>query len=205
MSSSRLQRTRAALITAGLELLADRPIDAIPIDDVVAAAGVGKGSFFNHFADKHAFAAAVAAEVRGDIEAEVTHANATVADPVERLAGGMAVAARFALDEPRRALVLMRSLGPATREAHPLNRGLKLDLDAALAAGLLRPEAREAGLLYWLGLCHMLMAQLAETCPPRAAAARRLHAMLLLGLGGLGVPAARAEAIAGRAARSLRA
>jgi len=196
--SARLQRTRAALIAAGLDLLVERPIDAIPIDDLVAHAGVAKGSFFNHFADKHAFAAAVSAEVRAGVEAEVARFNAGVADPVERVAGGMAVAARFAQAEPRRTMVLMRSLGPATRWTHPLNRGLKEDLDAALATGAVRPEARETGLIYWLGLCQVLMVHILETVPSRDGAAERLATMLAMGLAGLGVSEARAQAAIGR-------
>lgn len=199
--SSRIQRTRAALLAAGLELLVDRPIDAIPIDDFVARAGVAKGSFFNHFADKHDFAAAVAAEVRRQVEAEVARTNAGVIDPLARIAGGMSVAARLAVEQPRRMMVLLRSQVPATSEAHPLNRGLREDLEAALAAGLLRPEAREAGLPYWLGLCQVLMMHLIETRPPPARAAERLGEMLLMGLTGLGADPARAEALS-RAARA---
>ena len=195
--SPRTQRTRAALIAAGLELLVDRPIDAIAIDEVVARAGVAKGSFFNHFPDKHHFAAAVAAEVRMDVEAEVTRANAGVIDPVARIAGGMRVAATFALSQPRRATLLLRSQVPATRQTHPLNRGLKEDIEAALAAGLLRPEAAHVGLPYWLGLCQVLMIHLIETHPAPEAAEARLAEMLVLGLTGLGVPAARAAEIAG--------
>jgi AcrR family transcriptional regulator len=194
--SPRIQRTRAALIAAGLELLVDRPIDAIPIDDLVARAGVAKGSFFNHFADKHDFAAAVAAEVRREVEAEVARANDGVADPIERIAGGMAVAARLAADQPRRMLVLLRSQMPATSQTHPLNRGLKEDVAAALAQGLLRPEAAEAGVLYWLGLCQVLMIHLIETRPAPAEVAARLGEMLVLGLTGLGVPKPRAQTVA---------
>jgi AcrR family transcriptional regulator len=193
-SSPRIQRTRAALIAAGLDLLAARPIDAIPIDDLVARAGVAKGSFFNHFKDKHDFAAAVAAEVRAEVEAEVGRANAGVADPVERIAGGMAVAAAFALDQPRRAMVLLRSQVPATRQTHPLNRGLKEDIESALAEGALRPEAKTAGLVYWLGICQVLMAHMLETRPTRSEAAARLAEMLAMGLAGLGVADARTGA-----------
>ena len=150
---SRTGRTRVALIAAGLDLMVDRPIDAIPIDDFVARAGGAKGSFFNHFKDKHDFAAAVAAEVRLEVEAEVARANAGVSDPVARIAGGMAVAARFAVEQPRRAMVLLRSQVPATNQSHPLNRGLSDDIEAALEQGLLQPEARQSGVLYWLGLC----------------------------------------------------
>lgn len=198
--SLRIQRTRTALIAAGLDLLVDRPIDAIPIDDLVARAGVAKGSFFNHFADKYDFAGAVAAEVRMEVEAEVARTNDGVIDPVERIAGGMAVAARFAVEHPRRMMVLLRSQVPATSQTHPLNRGLKDDIEAALEQGLLRPEARHVGLPYWLGLCQVLMAHLIETRPPHAVACERLGEMLLLGLVGLGVPVLKAKELS-RAAR----
>lgn len=188
---ARNTRTRTALIAAGLDLMVERPIDAIPIDDLVARAGVAKGSFFNHFADKHAFAAAVADEVRAELEAEVARANADIADPVERIAGGMAVAAAFALAQPRRTMVLLRSLGAATRQTHPLNRGLNEDLGAALAEGAVRPEAGAAGLLYWLGLCQVVVVHIVETRPTRSEAARLLEAMLAMGLAGLGVASAR--------------
>lgn len=191
--SLRIQRTRTALIAAGLDLLVDRPIDAIPIDDIVARAGVAKGSFFNHFADKYDFAGAVAAEVRMEVEAEVARTNDGVIDPVERIAGGMAVAARFAVEQPRRMIVLLRSQVPATNQTHPPNRGLKDDIEAALEQGLLRPEALHVGLPYWLGLCQVLMAHLIETRPLHAVACGRLGEMLLLGLTGLGVPAPKAR------------
>lgn len=194
--SPRTQRTRAALIAAGLDLLASRPIDAIAIDEVVARAGVAKGSFFNHFTDKHHFAAAVAAEVRIEVEAEVARANAGITDPIARIAGGMRVAATFALAQPRRAAVLLRSQVPATSQTHPLNRGLSEDIEAAQAEGLLRPEAAHVGLAYWLGLCQVLMIHLIETRPAPEAAAARLAEMVVLGLTGLGVPADRAAAIA---------
>ena len=195
-TSPRIQRTRAALIAAGLELLVDRPIDAIPIDDVVARAGVAKGSFFNHFSDKYDFAGAVAEQVRMEVEAEVARANSGVSDPFERIAGGMAVAARLAVDQPRRMLVLLRSQVPATSQTHPLNRGLKDDIEAALKMGLLRSQASHAALPYWLGLCQVLMIHLIEIRPTRDVAAERLGDMLVLGLTGLGVPGGQAEEIA---------
>lgn len=187
LKASRPSRTRAALIEAGLDLLVERPIDAIAIDELVARAGVAKGSFFNHFADKHAFAEAVAGEVRAGVEDEVTRANAGRADPVARIAGGMAVAAGFALREPRRAAVLLRHQSVAAQADNPLNRGLRADLEAAMAAGLLRPEASAAGLPYWLGLCQVMMVLMLEARAPRDEAAARLAAMLAMGLAGLGV------------------
>jgi len=182
-----------------MDLLVERPIDAIPIDDFVARAGVAKGSFFNHFKDKHDFAAAVATEVRIEVEAEVARANAGVSDPVARIAGGMAVAARFAVEQPGRAMVLLRSQMPATSKSHPLNRGLMEDIKAALAQGLLRPETSCSGVPYWLGLCQMLMMHLIEIRPSRNLAAERLGDMMLMGLTGLGAPLAQAQELASAA------
>ena len=94
--SPRAQRTYRALVDAGLELLAERPIDAVAIDEIVGRAGVAKGSFFNHFADKAAFGQAVGAEIRVELEARIGAANAGVADPFARLAGGMRTGLAFA-------------------------------------------------------------------------------------------------------------
>jgi AcrR family transcriptional regulator len=194
--SPRAARTRTALIAAGFDLLVDRPIDAIPIDDVVAHAAVAKGSFFNHFADKQAFAEAIATEVRLELESEVARANAGVTDPLKRIAGGMRVGAKFAINQPKRTMVLLRSHGTSTMRAHPLNRGLLDDIEDACAQGLLLPEAADAGVLYWLGLCQALMANLVERRPSPAEAQHRIDEMLVMGLTGLGVALERARAIA---------
>jgi len=194
--SPRIARTRASLLAAGFDLLVERPIDAIPIDDLVARAGVAKGSFFNHFKDKSDFAAAIAREVRLELEALVSKANETVSDPVERIAGGMRVGLEFAIRQPKRSTALLRSMGTPTMREHPLNDGLRADIEAAASRKLIRPQAERLGVLYWLGLCQVLMQDALMGRIPASEADRRLSDMLVLGLTGLGVPARRAAAIA---------
>lgn len=196
--SPRIARTRAALMAAGFELLVERPIDAIPIDDLVAKAGVAKGSFFNHFKDKNDFAAAIAKEVRLELEALVAKANETVSDPVERIAGGMRVGLEFAIRQPKRSMALLRSMGTPTMREHPLNEGLRADIEAAASRNLIRLEAERLGVLYWLGLCQVLMQDALIGRIPPSEAESRLADMLVLGLTGLGVPAKRAAAIANK-------
>jgi AcrR family transcriptional regulator len=191
-SSPRVARTRAALIAAGFDLLVDRSIDAIPIDDLVAKAGVAKGSFFNHFADKQDFANAIATEVRLELEDLVARCNARIDDPVERIARGMRVVAEFAITNPKRSAVLLRSHASSTARDHPLNKGLVEDMAAASALGLVRAEARDSGVLYWLGLCQVLMINLVERKFARPDADRRIADMIVLGLSGLGVAPERA-------------
>lgn len=198
--ASRAERTRHALLLAGLDLLVARPIDAIPIDDIVVAAGVAKGSFFNHFADKQAFGAAVAGFVRAGLEVRIDAANSGVENPVERLANGMAVAAEFALVERRQTIVMLRGMSNATARNNALNRGVAADIARCVAAGLTRPEAKSSGVLYWLGLCQVLMVNIAEDDLDRPAVAHRLSELLMLALAGLGVGAEVAADVASRAA-----
>ena len=192
----RAARTRTALLAAGFELLAERPIDAIAIDEVVARAGVAKGSFFNHFTDKPGFAAALGAEVRGELEQRVNRTNAGISDPALRLARGMRVAFDFALAERKRTIVMLRGLELSSGLDHRLNDGIRRDLDALGAAGLARPEAARSGVRFWLGLCQMLQLSAIERQLTAAEATERLREMIVLGLTGLGVPADRAATTA---------
>ena len=60
-------RTRAALLRAGASLFATRSVDGVSIDDIVAAADVAKGSFYNHFPDKEALAAELSDAARASL------------------------------------------------------------------------------------------------------------------------------------------
>ena len=200
----RAERTRSALLMAGLNLLVDRPIDAIPIDDIVLAAGVAKGSFFNHFADKHAFGAAIAGAVRAGLEAQIDATNLGVGNPIERLANGMCVAAEFALVERSQTIVMLRGMSNATVQQNALNRGVAADISACVAARLTRSEARSSGVLYWLGLCQILMVNIVEDNLSRSEMVKRLAEMLVLGLCGLGVEPDIAAKIAAQSARTRR-
>lgn len=202
--SPRAQRTYRALVDAGLELLAERPIDAVAIDEIVGRAGVAKGSFFNHFADKAAFGQAVGAEIRVELEARIGAANAGIADPFARLAGGMRTGLAFALDEPRKTAIMIRNASNSTLRDQPLNQGVAADLNAAVATGRLRKEARQSGVRFWLGLCQVLMANAIERRIDRAEAARRLEEMLVLALTGLGLSAKDAAGYASASAELFR-
>lgn len=187
--SPRAARTRTALLNAGLDLLVDRPIDAIAIDELVAAAGVAKGSFFNHFGDKYGFANAIGEAIRGDIEALIGALNKDERDPLVRLCGGMIGAAAFALCEHKRAAVLMRGARGMTLEDHVLNGGVIADLRDVGSAHRLVAAADRGGVLFWLGCCQALMGGLIEKGADAAEVAAMLSDMIALGLGGLGVDA----------------
>src|SRR5210317_1910282 len=73
-------RIRAALVTACGDLLVDKPIDAVTINNIVEKAGVAKGSFYNHFPDKESLALSVSAAIRAEVERKITDSNRNVTD-----------------------------------------------------------------------------------------------------------------------------
>ena len=193
--SPRAARTRSALLSAGMELLVGRPVDAISIDEFVGAAGVAKGSFFNHFVDKQQFAHAIAMQIRVELEDWVGRLNAGVPDPLERLAGGVVAAAAYALVNPQRTIVLARFLNGTSHDDHPLNAGLLQDLRDARATGSIDIPTEQIGVLFWLGTCQSMMANIVESGADEAAAKRLSIDMLKVALRGFAASPAKIAAI----------
>lgn len=181
----RRARTRAALLQAGQSLFAAQSVDAVSVDDIVAAADVAKGSFYNHFADKEALARVIAGAVRGETEAEIDEANAGVADPALRMARAQAVVVRYAGRNPERARAMGRLYAGATLPNAPLNRGVRADIEAGLAAGRFTGLTVEAGVLMAMGIAGVAASRALDpdNPTPLPLLSRQLTFGLLRGLG----------------------
>jgi AcrR family transcriptional regulator len=201
-ANPRSARTKAALIAAGLRLLSQRPIDAVTVDDIVQAAEVGKGSFYNHFADREALARAIPAQIRASIETAVTRSNAGVTDPARRMARAICTYWRYALDEPEHAGVLVHIHTGHTSLTAPLNHGLVEDLETGLASGRFDIATVESGFLYVLGVTQLALVRIVQE-PNRALAISLTQQMCALVLRGLGVDGAEAAQIAAQASDAI--
>jgi AcrR family transcriptional regulator len=198
----RAERTRAALIAAGRRLFCDRPIDAVTVDDIVRAAGVGKGSFYNHFTDRGGLVEAISAEIRASIERAVGLANAKVDDPARRVARAVCTYLRFAIDEPERTGVMVRVNSGRVSLTAPLNRGLVDDISAGLREGRFAVPTLEAGVLHVIGVTQIALARL-QGEPSPALAVSLGQQMCGLLLRGLGLPPAEADVIAAQASEEI--
>jgi len=192
-------KTREALLRAGTELLWRRPIDAIPVNDITEAAGVAKGSFFNHFADRAAFADAVAENIRREVEDEVRRANEDVADPAMRAARALCVFIRFAETEPRKTRILLRGYGGMTQSDHPLNGGAQADVRKGVKSGRFAPEAEQAGVLFLTGVGLLAMVRTAQRAPAPPLDPASFISFIMLTLSGLGLGQAEARRVASEA------
>ena len=200
--SPRAERTRVALVTAGRRLFCERPVDAVTVDDIVQAAGVAKGSFYNHFTDREALVRAISAEIRAGVELAIDRANADIEDPARRLARACCTYLRFALDEPERAGFLVRVHSGHTSLDAPLNRGLVDDISRGLGAGRFRVATLEAGVLYVLGVTQMALIRIVRE-PSVGLAVSLAQQMCAMMLSGLRVPDMDADLIAAQASDEI--
>ena len=84
----RSARTRDELLAAARRLYGERPFDQVTVEDVVAAAGVAKGTFYVHFASLAELQTLVADDLAGEFDELLQPRRVALHDPVERLAAG---------------------------------------------------------------------------------------------------------------------
>jgi AcrR family transcriptional regulator len=183
----RRARTRPALLAAGQALLARRPVDSLSVDEIVEAAGVAKGSFFYHFADKQSFAREIASAIRQEVEDEVGETNQGVVDPAERVARGVAWFVRFAMRAPDKAAILLTSSRRTADPDNALNAGLRADLDLGLATGRFNCPDRDAAMMTLIAATNLVIARVAFDRVPAAQTGALYTSVLVFVFRGLGL------------------
>lgn len=81
--------TRETLLDAGLSVADQHGLAGMSVNRVVAAAGVAKGTFYVHFADRDEFLAALRQRFDDEVRAEVAAAIGPLAPGRRRLRDGM--------------------------------------------------------------------------------------------------------------------
>lgn len=198
----RRSRTREALLSAGRALFAARDVDGVSVDEIVAAAEVAKGSFYNHFADKDVFAREIGAAVRRQAEQAVDAANAHIEDPAEQFARALCVFVRFAIEHPESARVLWKLNSGATMADAPINRGIRETVERGIRLQRFKHVDVESGLLLVMGIVVIALRHVLEErliTPPSAVATRMAAGMLRA----LGISPSQAEKIAKSAVEDL--
>ena len=85
---------RAALVEAGLQMVAERGIEALSVAEAAKRAGVSAAAPYRHFPSRKAFLAAVATAAVREFDAEVRSAL-TADDPIERMEATARTYVRF--------------------------------------------------------------------------------------------------------------
>lgn len=80
------ERTRSSLIESAYRVFARKEMDAVTVDDIIAEAGVARGTFYNYFQTREDVLRAVAASLSDEMNQKIWAQYAKVSDPAERMA-----------------------------------------------------------------------------------------------------------------------
>ena len=106
-------RTRSQLVAAASSLFARQAVESVTVDDVVKEAGVAKGTFYVHFEDLHALAAAVAQDLIQSFDELLQPGRLSISDPALRIAFACSCFIDKAIIDPSWARVVARMANSA--------------------------------------------------------------------------------------------
>ena len=124
-SSPEKGSTRDRILSRGCELIAECGLEGVNTNSIARSAGVGVGTFYRHFEDKHAFLRACMTEGLESLQADLLAAQAATAgaDVREQVRASLVAFVGFAVRDPAR-FRLMFSLGHSLSPRFRGGRGL---------------------------------------------------------------------------------
>ena len=196
-NDTRWVRSHALLLSVGLDLLSEYGPENLNLEQIITEANVSKRTFYNHFCDIEDLTEAVWHDSLLFIEKEVANMNQDIADPALKVARGMAVYARAAIESPARIRFLIRYWfkAPTIRIGE---QGLEADLSEGLISGRFRIDHVETTLLFISGAAGAMLRRILESQSANEAA-RITQEMLYLMMITLGLDRMQAEMIAAQA------
>lgn len=179
----RKTRTRAALVAAGQELLAEGRTD-VAVSVITELADVGLGSFYNHFATKEELFAAATEAAAQELVAGLDVLTEGVTDPVERFATSLRMVGRMHRKVPQLSSILLRSGAAMLSSKGRLMESPRRDLFHAVEDGRFSVGDPEVALAATAGAM-LMVGQLLVDDPARddAAAADEMTRAVLIMLG----------------------
>ncbi|MDB4825168.1 TetR/AcrR family transcriptional regulator [Pseudomonadales bacterium] len=158
-------RTREAILSAATELLAIKPIEAISINELVALAGVAKGSFYNHFPEKDSLANLASTHIRKQYQRKIMALNAGITDPASQIVRGICSFIQTSIENPRLAAVLLRGDDWITAGNHPLNEYIQHSIEAGINQKIFLERTRHHGIILILGTSRISIMRLLTDKP----------------------------------------
>jgi AcrR family transcriptional regulator len=198
----RRARTRTALIKAAQKLFSERTFETISVEYITEAAGVAKGSFYNHFSDKQDLATEISGLLYGHVTGLIDADAKIFTDPALRCVRGSMIMLRFALEHPESARALLRLSRDLFSVHDPLNSRVVDVIKAGIADGTFNEIGLEDGFMLLVGTGQMLVQQAVEGVWPgdvKLIAQRCCMSMLR----GFGVKLPKARRISEDAAQSM--
>lgn len=155
----RKARTRQALIGAARQIMAERGVAEVSIQQITDAADVGFGSFYNYFPDKSQLFETALEQVFDEYGALIDSVTAHMDDPAEVVAAGIQMTGRLTSAQPEMARIFVRTgISSIARPSGMAARALR-DIERGIAEGRFTVDNPHAALAMvsgaLFGLLHM--------------------------------------------------
>lgn len=192
VGAQRREKTRLRLLESALSVFNEKSPDTVVIDDFIAAAGVSRGTFYNHFRTTSellfALATTMSNEVLRIVDPLVLHFD----DPIQRFAAGSRLYMQMALRYPLWGSFITQVGTRIATRGQLIDIFLTRDLEFAHKTGRLSVDSVRVGRDLVLGaIFYGIETMLTE--PTRSNHAEQLVRSVLIGLG---LAPSEAEAIA---------
>lgn len=132
---ARRRKMRMRLFEAALTVCDEKGLENAVIEDVITAAGVSRGSFYNYFQTMDELLAALGTELGNELVDTVENAVEDYPDPVQRLASGLRVFLHAVLSRPRVARLLWRAGFNAVNPTHLVYAYLPRHIEEGMRQG----------------------------------------------------------------------
>lgn len=100
VAADRRTKTRQRLVESAIPVFAQKGVDASVIDDVIATAGVSRGTFYNYFQSNRELLLAVNDQLRDELILIVRQTVEHITDPAARVAASIGLVIQFARKNP---------------------------------------------------------------------------------------------------------
>lgn len=186
VAALRRERTRARLLQSAVRVVAERGTTDVPIDELLALAGVSRGTFYKYFPDAPSLLAAAAQAVSDELIVHLRALPEAHEDPARRMAVGFCAALALLQSCPPLAALITRIGWPhvETAPSHALftlaGRDVAAGLESGRFAALDRAFAIDLVPALMIAAAHRLGA---GPTPPDFAAQVAAAALRGLGLG----------------------
>jgi AcrR family transcriptional regulator len=190
----RRARTRAKILSAAFQLIVEKGVGRVTVDDVREAAGLSRGSFYNYFQTYEDMLKEIASEVARQVNEEQSANFDAVADYAERTWCNLQYAIVRLSSDRACAEIFVR----VTPLVGPLNEHMRQHSEQALARALKEGAVDVPSPGVALDLGYGLAATMTRRFLNAKLDAKELEAAGLMFLRAFGVPEAKAARIARR-------
>jgi len=132
VAADRRERMRLRLLSTAVRIGAEKGPSAISIDDIVVGAEVSRGSFYKYFPSTDALLQEVATQIANELIRMAEPVVQGIEDPAERVASGIRLVARTAIDHPTVAACLVKLGWPDVHAPDVLLEFVRRDLSTGI-------------------------------------------------------------------------